>query len=163
MPRMSKAQLKLTNGFTYTQLFEFEGLQRLDDEFLARLHAHDAALHEALLRYRGGETFAPIALSEFLLALAPVLEQQIVDLFEIHEAVAALRRDPLAPDPIFAFKKQFVLKRARRRLQKKDEYESFAELDRWLNDALAAAGIDAADRELAVARYTMQLLANETK
>ncbi len=159
---MSNAQLKLTNGFTFTQLFELEGLQKLDDEFLARLRAHDAALCETFRRYRGGETFAPVALSELLLALAPVLEQQLVDLFGIHEAVATIQRDALAHDPIFAFKKQFVLKRARRRLQKKDEYESFAELDNWLRDALAIAGIDAADRELAVARYTLELLANET-
>jgi NADPH-dependent glutamate synthase beta subunit-like oxidoreductase/NAD(P)H-flavin reductase len=159
---MSKAQLKLTNGFTFTQLFELEGLQKLDDDFLARLRAHDAGLYEKLLRYRDGERFAPVALSEFLLALAPVLEQQIVDLFGIQETVANLRRDTLMHDPIFAFKKQFVLKRARRRLQKKDEYESFAELDRWLADTLAATGSDATDRELAVARYTLELLANET-
>ncbi|MFL6652254.1 MAG: FAD-dependent oxidoreductase, partial [Sulfurifustaceae bacterium] len=172
---MSKAQLKLTNGFTFSQLFDLEGLRKLDDEFLARLRARDADAHAKLLRYRAGETFAPVERSELLLACAPVLEEQIIDLFGLHDAVTKLRQQTLVHDPIFDFKKQFVLKRARRRLLKKDEYEPFAELDAWLEAALAAVdaplrpgsgqalrpGSGQADRELAVARYTLRLLADE--
>ncbi|MFL6711924.1 MAG: hypothetical protein ACJ8LN_03205, partial [Sulfurifustis sp.] len=135
---MSKAQLKLTNGFTFSQLFDLEGLRKLDDEFLARLRARDADAHAKLLRYRAGETFAPVERSELLLACAPVLEEQIIDLFGLHDAVTKLRQQTLVHDPIFDFKKQFVLKRARRRLLKKDEYEPFAEIDAWLEAALAA-------------------------
>ena len=161
---MSKTELKLSNGFTFSQLFEHDRLAQLDADYLTRLRAHDPVLHEKLLRYRatGGKAFSPIELSDLLLACAPPLEQQIVELFGIEAAVTQLRLATLSHDPLFVFKKQFVLKRARRRLLKKDEYEPFAELDAWLSGALVAAGHDPKqDRELAVARHTLALLANE--
>ena len=52
-------------------------------------------------------------------------------------------------------------RRARRRLLKKEEIETFAELDAWLSGALHAARLDNPDRELAIARYAVQLLADE--
>ncbi len=159
---MSDAQLKFANGFAFTQLFEQRGLKQLDEEFRARRRARDEGLHEKLLRYRNGEAFPPVEHSELLLAWAPVLEEQLIELFGIQNAAAKLRSETLAHDPIFAFKKQFVLKRARRRLSKKDDFAPFAELDRWLTSALAGTGLDATDRELAVARYALGLLANET-
>lgn len=160
---MSKAELKLANGYTFAQLFEQQSLERLDAEYLTRLRALNPDAHEKLLRYRAtaGNAFSAIERSELLLACGPLLEQTIIELFGIQEAVAKVSGATLAHDPIFSFKKQFVLKRARRRLLKKDEYESFAELDQWLTQTLKSAGHDAADRELTVARYTLDLLANE--
>ncbi|BAU46802.1 pyridine nucleotide-disulfide oxidoreductase [Sulfurifustis variabilis] len=159
---MSKAELKLANGFTFTQLQEIETLRKLDREFLARVRAQDAALHERLLRYRQSEqALGPIERSELLLALGPLLERMVVELFGVEDAVATLRAATLGHDPIFAFKKNVVLKRARRRLLKKDEFEPFAELDRWLTGALAAAKLDSPDRELATARYGLALLRDE--
>ncbi|HET9121880.1 MAG TPA: hypothetical protein VFN52_00105, partial [Acidiferrobacteraceae bacterium] len=58
----------------------------------------------------------------------------------------------------FAFKKQFVQRRARRRLLSDTPAESFAELDAWLSGEIAGSPV-AADRELAVARYAQECLA----
>ncbi|MBI3897358.1 MAG: FAD-dependent oxidoreductase [Gammaproteobacteria bacterium] len=160
---MSKAELKLTNGYTFAQLFEQASLEQLDAEYLRRLHAHDAGLHEKLLRYRAtaGQAFSATEISDLLIACGPLLEELIGELFGIQDTLARLRDETLAHDPVFEFKKAFVLKRARRRLLKKDDYEAFAELDAWLSGALKTAGYNPADRELAVAKYTLTLLADE--
>lgn len=160
---MPKAALKLGNGFAFAELFRVEGLARLDEEFLARLHAHDTRLHDALMAYRaaaGG--LAAKTVSELLLACAPVLEVFIAELFGIEDELERLRVATVGHDPVFTFKKQFVLKRAKRRLLKKEALEDFAILDAWLDAALADARLDASDRELAVGRYAERLLADET-
>ncbi|HEX7043203.1 MAG TPA: FAD-dependent oxidoreductase, partial [Burkholderiales bacterium] len=160
---MSSAELKLKNGFRFDRLFARESLAALDAEFLERLRRRDAGLHEKLLRYRAsaGAAFGPIERSALLLGCAPVLEEQIAELFGIERELERLRAATLAHDPVFAFKKQVVLKRARRRLLQKDDYQSFDELDRWLAGALRAAGQAGPDRELAVARYALALLDDE--
>src|SRR5581483_3037879 len=158
----SNADLTLADGFTFARLFELEGLQKLDTEFLARVRARDAALHRRLLHYReSGGALPPTEVSELLLACAPILEQQIAQLFRIEEAHARLRRETLAHDPVFVFKKQYVLKRARRRLAKKEDIEDFAALDAWLAQALRSAGANGEDRELAIARFGERLLTDE--
>src|SRR5690606_28872300 len=108
-----------------------------------------------------GAALSPIERSALLLACAPVLEAQIAELFGIDRELAGLRAATLAHDPVFAFKKQVVLKRVRRRLLRKDDYESSEELDRWLDGALRASGHAGPDRELAVARWALALLDDE--
>src|SRR5438105_3290590 len=113
---MSNTELKLNNGYRFAQLFERETLERLDADYLARLRARDAGLHDKLLRYRtsDGQAFTRVEISELLLACAPPLEELIAELFGIQDAVARKRAATLAHDPIFVFKHDFVLKRARR-------------------------------------------------
>ncbi len=138
--------------------FDPEALARLDQDYLARLEASDAPRHGQLLAYRAGRRFTPLEVSELLLACAPLLDEFVAGLFGIEPEAERLRRQTLAHDPVFAFKKLFVQRRARRRLLAQDEIESFAELDAWLERALKDAGLAAADRELAVARYGQKLL-----
>lgn len=148
--------LKLQFGLTFADLAQVAGLARLDAEFLQRLQARDAALHSNLLAYRQGEAFAPLALSELLLACAPLIEEIVGELFGIAKPLAAMRAQTAAHDPVFAFKKLVVQRRARRRLLVKEEIESFAELDSWLTQALGH--IEGGDRERAVAVYAGDLL-----
>src|SRR5687768_5533273 len=130
---MPPSSLKLKLGFTYASLFDLESLQRLDELFLARLRENDAALHEQLLAYRRGDHgFTPVQLSELLIACGPVLEQLVGELFGIEDALRITHDATVAHDPVFEFKKLFVLRRARRRLIRKEEIENFAELDEWL-------------------------------
>ncbi len=159
---MPTAALKLSNGFTFLDLFTIEGLQKLDEAFLDQLRTADPARHAQLLAWRRDPgVLGPVEVSELLLACAPLLEEFIAELFGIEQALAEQRAATLAHDPVFTFKKEFVAKRARRRLLKKEEIESFAALDHWLSAALAAQGLDAAsDRELAVARFAAALLAD---
>lgn len=136
---MSASAPKLSHGFTYASLFQVEDLQRLDELFLARLCAHDADRYERLLAYRRGDHgFTALEISELLLGGGPVLEDLVAELFGIQDALRQSRETTVAHDPVFAFKKHFVQRRARRRLVKNEELESFAELDGWL--ARAARG-----------------------
>jgi NADPH-dependent glutamate synthase beta subunit-like oxidoreductase/NAD(P)H-flavin reductase len=157
----SPPALALNHGLSFAELFTPAGLRKLDDRFLARLRAHDAGLHERLLGYRQGAAFTPVEVSELLLACGPVLDEFVGELFGIGQALETARHATLSHDPVFHFKKFFVLRRARRRLMKKEEFESFAELDAWLTRALAAAGLDSSDRELAIAKYGERLLKDE--
>jgi len=157
----SPPALALNHGLSFTELFTPAGLQKLDEQFLERLRAQDAKRHERLLAYRQGSAFTPLEVSELLLACGPVLEEFIGELFGIGQSLDDLIRRTLSHDPVFHFKKFFVLRRARRRLLKKEELENFAELDTWLTQSLRQAGLDTSDRELAVARYGERLLTDE--
>lgn len=157
---MSELKLGLP-ALTFSDLFRVEGLRVLDDAFLARLRAQDAALAERLSAFRAGKAYTPVETSELLLACAPVLEDLVAELFNIGPELERSRQQTLSHDPVFAFKKLFVQRRARRRLMGKEEIEDFATLDAWLSTRLAQAPqADGVDRELAVARYAGALLAD---
>ncbi len=162
---MPTAALRLSNGFSFSDLFTLEGLQKLDEDFLARLRTADPARHAQLLAWRRDpDSLAPTEVSELLVACAPLLEDFLAELFGIEQALARARAATLSHDPVFAFKKEFVAKRAKRRLLKQEALEPFAELDRRLDELLDAHGLAAAaaaDRELAVARLAAALLADE--
>ena len=158
---MTRAAPRLNHNLTFADLQDIETLQTFDARFLERLYARNPAAHEKLLAYRNGAAFTPVQVSGLLIAGGPVLEEFVGGLFGIERELAELRAQTLTHDPLFAFKKQFVQRRARRRLAKKEEFEGFAELDAWLSSALKRAGLDGADRELAVGRYGERLLADE--
>ncbi len=154
------------NELTFATFFQADTLNTLDQQFLTHLHHQNPSLHTKLLAYRfGTQTVTPIQISELLLVCAPVLEEFMADLFGIHEALEASRQQTRQHDPIFEFKKWFVLRRARRRLMKTESLESFAELDAWLAQALdihqLSQPYDKADRELAVALLAKHYLANK--
>ena len=159
IPTPTEPRLGLA-GLNFRDLFRAEGLQRLDDEFLARLNAHDPVRRAALLAYRvDSKTLSALELSELLLACAPPLDDFIAELFGIEAEIAALRAATRAHDPVFAFKKQFVQKRAKRRLLAEEDIETSRprSVARW---ELARATPPTDDRELAVARYADDLLAD---
>ena len=158
----SPPALVLNHGLTFTELFTPEGLQRIDSLYLSHLRERNAKVHDTLLAWRSGkETLTPLQVSELLLACGPVLDDYIANLFNIRDALEAVRIRTLTHDPIFHFKKFFVQRRARRRLLKKEEFENFAELDAWLAQVLKLEGFNSADRELAIAKYGEQLLKDE--
>jgi NADPH-dependent glutamate synthase beta subunit-like oxidoreductase/NAD(P)H-flavin reductase len=174
---MSDFQLNF-HGFTFAELFQADTLNALDQQYLAHLHRHSPSLHTELLAYRDqSQTFTPVQISELLLACAKVLDEFIADLFSLHEALEASRQQTRQHDPIFEFKKWFVLRRARRRLSKKEPPESFAELEAWLSYQLDGfssrlfeeklepldqlSDDDKAERELAVALLAKHYLADK--
>jgi NADPH-dependent glutamate synthase beta subunit-like oxidoreductase/NAD(P)H-flavin reductase len=158
----SPPALVLNHGLTFADLFTPDGLERIDRLFLARLRERDASVHDTLLAWRAGrESLTPLQVSELLLAGGPVLEDFIANLFNIQKTLEELRSRTLTHDPVFNFKKFYVQRRARRRLLKKEEFETFAELDGWLTSSLKLAGLDDADRELAIAKYGEHLLKDD--
>ncbi len=146
-------------NIAYEDLFRHEGLAELDREFLTRFAQSDPTRYQQLLAYRSGNELTALQISELLLAGGPVLEELIADLFGIHDALDNARSQTLTHDPVFAFKKLFVQRRARRRLLSKDELEPFPQLDALLDGELQKAGFQDTDRELGVARWGQKLLA----
>lgn len=148
-------------GFSYTALFRHEGLAQLDEAFLNYLKIQNAKLHEALLAYRNpATTFSPIALSEFLLQLAPLLENYLAELFQIEESVAIARIKTTANNPISIFKKYFVLRRAKKEGNRLEQFPSFEILTDWLQTALDVAPLKVNDPELEIALLGTTYLEN---
>lgn len=152
---MPKPSLKL-NGFQYTELFHSNGLKRLDQQFLNQLSQNNLSLHENLIAYRNStKTFSPIELSQLLIDCAIELEDFLIELFNISDEAEHLQAKTLFQNPVAAFKKFFVLRRAKRLISQLENLPTFAELNAWLQTELNKAPLHSEDQELSVS-----LLAN---
>lgn len=137
--------------------FQVQNLAELDQKFLTYLNDHDPLLNLSLIAYRHApESLTALQISELLLAIAPVLESFIAEIFGIQTELQSAQAARHAELPILEFKKWFVQRRARRRLTQAETFESFAELDSWLSSQLEKAE---SDRELAVANLGKRYLA----
>ncbi len=144
------------NGYTFQQLFEFNTLKAFDEQFLNTLTAEQK---QKLLAYRQQQPFSNIEISELLIQCAPVLERFIAELFDIEFELAQLKGEIEYNQPILEFKKWFVLRRARRRLNKKEQLTDFEQLDQWLASKLV---YDCEDKELAIAKLGLHYLSNKS-
>ncbi|MFM9842211.1 MAG: FAD-dependent oxidoreductase [Dongiaceae bacterium] len=109
------AELKLSQGFSLTDLYHPAGLARIDQAFLARLDVADTGLADRLKSART----APAALeakaeSELLLAVAPHLETFLADFFGIGSEISALASQHSVLAPLYTCKRLFVQRRAAR-------------------------------------------------
>src|SRR5918912_2899623 len=105
--------LALQHGLSFPDLYDREGLIRLDRAFVTHLAAADAALHERLMAGRADpDALDRKAESDLLVDLAPHLEDFLGDLFGIAGEVRALQKkhDELAP--LYSVKRLFVQRRA---------------------------------------------------
>src|SRR6266436_3521415 len=107
------SELALKHGLSFSDLYDRDGLIRLDRAFVAHLAAAERELHDRLMAARA----APDALdrkaeSDLLVDLAPHVEDFLGDLFGIAGEVRALqaRHDRLAP--LYSTKRLFVQRRA---------------------------------------------------
>ncbi len=155
---LPQANIRLA-GFTYPDLFQVDGLQRLDQNFLKRLRMQDESLHAQLAHYRHAERpFTALETSALLLACAPYLEDFIAELFGIEAELEQSQAQTVAHNVVLSFKKLFVQRRAKRRLLADDVPETFTELDAWLTPLLREASFIGMDRERAVASFGEHLL-----
>lgn len=105
--------MELKHGLTVAALYGRDGLIALDAAFVAHLTATEADLAAALAAARADpRAIEPKACSDLLIALAPVVEDFVADLFGITAEVAALRRRHGALAPLYAVKRLFVQRRA---------------------------------------------------
>jgi NADPH-dependent glutamate synthase beta subunit-like oxidoreductase/NAD(P)H-flavin reductase len=139
-------------GFTFAELFRAEGLNRLDQAFLGQLKQANEALFHDLMAYRANtNVFPPLAVSDLLLASAAQLETFLIELFQIEDAAAAAQARTLSYNPISAFKKYYVLRRAKKKLLNTDNLPSFHECETWLRGELAQFPLKTDDSEMAIA------------
>lgn len=149
------------NGFTFNELLHADGLSRLDQTFLHYLNQNNSELHEKLLAYRNqAMTFTPIKTSDLLISCATILETFLANLFSIQEEVAISQAVTTSYNPISTFKKYFVLRRAKKEINKVDAFPPFAELHTWLISELKKAPLQSSDMELSTALLGNQYLTN---
>src|SRR5947209_15329348 len=114
-------ELALKHGLSFSDLYQRDGLVRLDRAFVAHLAATDVGLHDRLMAARA----EPDGLdrkgeSDLLVDLAPHLEDFIGELFGIAGEVRALqaRHDKLAP--LYSVKRLVVQRRAVKEVKEAD-------------------------------------------
>jgi NADPH-dependent glutamate synthase beta subunit-like oxidoreductase/NAD(P)H-flavin reductase len=114
-------ELALKHGLSFSDLYDRDGLVRLDRAFVAHLASIDVAFHDRLMAARAEpDGFDRKAESDLLIDLAPHLEDFVGELFGIAGEVRALqaRHDKLAP--LFSAKRLFVQRRAVKEIKEAD-------------------------------------------
>ncbi len=157
---MTKPALTLT-GFAYDTLFHSKGLKQLDDAFLNRLNSDQPEWHTDLIAYRNTtREFSPTDLSELLIRVSVVLDAFLINLFDIEKEAALLQAQTLSHDPVMAFKKFFVLHRAKKKSAHPDLLQDFDHLHQWLMTQLASSPLKTEDTELAIGLFATPLIQN---
>ncbi|MGE0718757.1 MAG: pyridine nucleotide-disulfide oxidoreductase, partial [Alphaproteobacteria bacterium] len=146
-------------GLEFADLYDRDGLIRIDRAFIDDLGEADAELQVRLLAARADPAAtARKAEGDLLLALAPHVDDFLAKLFAIEPEVATLRAAHYALAPLYAVKRLFVQRRA----VKGAAADGAATADgRVLAAELRALGADP-DDELAFARVVEGWLADES-
>jgi NADPH-dependent glutamate synthase beta subunit-like oxidoreductase/NAD(P)H-flavin reductase len=156
--------MQLGFGIRFNDLYEREGLLRVDAAFLAFLAEADAALRNKLLAGRSNPPQGKHE-SDLLVALAPHVEDFLARLFGIEAEARALaeRHNELAP--LYSVKRLFVQRRALHKVKPEDakpdgvhfttELDFARQVTEWLKDEAAnAQNLERAARYAAWAALT---------
>lgn len=102
--------ISLNFGFAFEDLNSLSGLQNLDESFLQFLQDHDNDLSDQLRQYRsiGSEAIDSTNHSEFLLQLAPFVDDFIAELFDIITENLTLKKEHKKFDPIYECRRKFI-------------------------------------------------------
>ena len=150
--------LSLGFGFSFNDLYDRDGLVRLDAAFLDFLGDGDTALRAQLEAARlPAAGLAGKAQSELLIALAPHLEDFLARLFGIETQVQALSERHHELAPLYSCKRLFVQRRAMAKVKP----EEAATIDGPALEAELTATIGGSFSELAYARQVAEWLADE--
>ena len=106
-------ELALKHGLSFADLYDREGLARLDRAFVAHLAETDIGLHDRLMAARSDPADVErLDESNLLVELAPYLEDFIGGLFGIEAEVRALQARHHELAPLYSVKRLFVQRRA---------------------------------------------------
>jgi len=135
-------------GFTFAELAGRDGLIRLDRVFLDRLAGLDPALHARLLAARAApDRVSAKDESALIIALGPVLDGFLGELFGIQDALDGLMRQTMALEPVHACKRLFVQRQAVKKYPDPSAFDGpalRAELEARMDSALTESGFAAA-------------------
>jgi len=113
--------LILAHGLTFDDLYDLDGLSRIDALFLDHISAAPDDLKQRLLAARAApDSLSDKQQSDLLLHLAPHANDFIGDLFAIGPQVRALSEQHQALAPIFDCKRLFVQRRAAKKIKAED-------------------------------------------
>src|ERR1700738_4619665 len=105
--------LVLSHGLSFADLYERDGLVRLDQAFLAHPGERRVALHNRRMAARSDpDAIEHQAESDLVVDLAPHLEDFIGELFGIAAEIRALQARHHELAPLYAVKRLFVQRRA---------------------------------------------------
>ena len=105
--------LVLKHGLSFADLYDREGLVRLDRAFVAHLAGSDVALHDRLMAARcEPDAIGDQAQSNLVVDLAPHLEDFVGELFGIADEVRGLQARHHELAPLYSVKRLFVQRRA---------------------------------------------------
>src|SRR3989442_4156176 len=153
-----RGMLKLAYGLSFAELYERDGLVRLDAAFLDHLGAAESALRPQLEAARATASLDPKSESALILEIAPHLDDFLAELFGIQAEFRALaaRHHELAP--LYTVKRQFVQRRAGNKVKP----EQAAKLDGpALQAGLKNNNLDGRFDELTFAKKVTHWLAHE--
>ncbi len=150
--------LTLAHGLAFDDLYDPAGLARIDALFLGHLEAADPDLATRLHAARLAPADLPAKeTSDLLIAVGPVLEAFLVQLFGTADPAAALAAEHHRLAPLFTVKRQFVQRQA----AKKIKPDAAAALDGAAVTAALAAHLDDPADELAFANAVLAWQADE--
>ncbi|HEY6239781.1 MAG TPA: FAD-dependent oxidoreductase [Burkholderiales bacterium] len=149
--------LKLAHGLSFADLYQRDGLVRLDTAFLDHLGAAQSALKPQLEAARATASLDPKAESALILEVALHLDDFLAALFGIREEFLALaaRHDELAP--LYSVKRQFVQRRAANKVKP----EEAAKLDGLALEARLKEHLGGRFDELTFAKKVSHWLGDE--
>src|SRR5277367_5139707 len=111
----------LAHGLGFADLYDREGLVRVDRAFIDHLAESDCALHHRLVRARRDPDGLGSAVeSDLLVELAPHVEDFLGELFGIAADVRALQARHHELAPLYSVKRLFVQRRAVKGVKEED-------------------------------------------
>src|SRR5712664_2160261 len=149
--------LKLAHGLSFAELYERDGLVRLDAAFLDHLGAAESALRPQLEAARATASLDSRSESALILEIAPHLDDFLAELFGIQAEFRTLaaRHHELAP--LYSVKRQFVQRRAANKVKP----EEAARLDGPALEAELKKHLGGRFDELTFAKKVTHWLADE--
>ena len=134
-------ELSLRFGLAFHDLYQREGLLKLDAAFLAELAEHSSTLHARLLAARDDQTtLTAKQRSELIVELAPHLEDFVGKLFGIDAELRELQVQHTELAPLYSVKRKFVQRklagRTTEQAQAIDPIAVTAELQAFINGPL---------------------------
>ncbi|MGO9436357.1 MAG: hypothetical protein ACLP00_18945, partial [Terracidiphilus sp.] len=110
--RDEEQALSLGIGLEFDDLYSLDGLARLDQAFLDKLHVVNHDLYERLVTARADPAAIDrLQCSQLILDLAPYLEGFIGELFKIEAELHELQAQHSTHAKLFALKRKFVQRR----------------------------------------------------
>jgi NADPH-dependent glutamate synthase beta subunit-like oxidoreductase/NAD(P)H-flavin reductase len=118
---MTQETLQLAFGLSFADLYDRDGLVRLDRTFMDRLQAGDAALANRLLAARADpDGVAAKDEGNLLIDLGPHVESFVGELFGVQAELQKLAAQTHTLEPLYACKRLFVQRRAVKAVKPED-------------------------------------------